>query len=97
MALWCHSSWETAWAQLVKKSCLITSENEDFFFPKKKKKKHKLTAVQFPCLAAGLAAGKEGQMQKACLCIPVPPDLAWKSVKVIKGQAAILCLHVLLG
>lgn len=92
MALWCHSSWETAWAQLVKKSCLITSEDEEFF----PKKKHKLTAVQCPCLAAGLAAGKEGQMQKASLCIPVRPDLAWKSVKVIKGQAAILCLPVLL-
>lgn len=66
-----------------------------FFFPKEKKKK--LTAVQCPCLAAELAAGKEGQMHKASLCIPVHPDLAWKSVQVIKGHAAILSLPVLLG
>lgn len=44
-----------------------------------------LTAVQCLCLTAEPEAGKEGQMQKASLCIPFHPYLIWKLVKAIKG------------
>lgn len=53
-----------------------------------------LTAIKCPCLTAEPEAGKEGQMQKAYLCIPVHPDLIWKPIKDIKGQTATLSLPV---